>query len=529
MDKELMNREVLCHVDTRQIQRYMFRSNTMLDTVGASDLMIHILDDAILHALRTVDPPVPDDQFDFSLDPEGELPYFRNPSVQFQLITCQAGNAIFIVRTGALAQKIIRSISRYYLEHGRTLNVSAAAVEKTDYFGNDIFNLYRKLNAAKAASDTLEPLGTLPVCIREHMTGEPVVGYDPIFGDPVSMSSRLRRQEARLRENPVTMQDIHTSPGYDGKNYRAVIHADGNNIGITIGRILQESVDYEDGIRTRRAIGQGLKATMSRIMSRTMKDLEDYYHRVTGKNDGFEKEFLIVHVAGDDINCVCNASWVFPFFRFFYANLKGEYVWKTDTIEVPLYICGGVAFVTEDNAYHPAFSLAEECCSNAKKAAKETCNLRNGLAGNWIDFQMLNNPNSQNLEMLREQSYITTEGISLLMRPYCLDPEADSREISVRKLLNHIRVMKTLKLEPVQNMMLRQSYLLGKENFKAFLAQMKSKGKDLKALLGSPLYKDSEKQSHATWFDAAELLDFIPDDFVDLDSMTVGEDEEKSC
>ena len=58
---------------------------------------------------------------------------------------------------------------------------------------------------------------------------------------------------------------------------------------------------------------------------------------------------------------------------------------------------------------------------------------------------------------------------------------------------------------------------------------MKSKGKDLKTLLGSPLYKDNEKQSHATWFDAAELLDFIPDDFVDLDYMTVGEDEEKLC
>ena len=74
MDKELMDREVLCILDTRQIQRYMFQSNTMLDTVGASDLMIHILDDAILNALRTVNPPVPEDQYDFSLDPEGDSP-----------------------------------------------------------------------------------------------------------------------------------------------------------------------------------------------------------------------------------------------------------------------------------------------------------------------------------------------------------------------------------------------------------------------------------------------------------------------
>ena len=528
MDRELMNREVLCILDTRQIQRYMFRSNTMLDTVGASDLMIHILDDAILNALRTVDPPVPEDQFDFSLDPEGELPYFRDTSVKFQLITCQAGNAIFIVRTGALAQKIIRSVSRYYLVHGRTLNIAAVAVEKTDNLGNDIFHLYRKLNAAKAASDTLEPIGTLPVCIREHKTGEPAIGYDSLLGDPVSMSSRIRRREARLRKNPVTMEDIHTSPGYDGKNYRAVIHADGNNIGITIGRILKEIVDYETGIRTRRAIGLGLKATMGGIMSRTMKDLKDYYHRVTGKDDGFEKEFLIVHVAGDDVNCVCNASWAFPFFRFFYANLKGACIWKTDTEDIPLYICAGIAIVTEDNAYHPAFSLAEECCSNAKKVAKEACNLRNGLAGNWIDFQLLNNPNSQNLEMLRERSYMTSEGISLLTRPYCLDPEAEGQEISVRKLLDRIRTMKALALNPVQKMVLRQSYLLGKEEFRAFLAYLKNRGTDLNTLLGSPRYTDREKRQHATWFDAAELMDFIPDDFAGLKYKAVDGGEGRS-
>ena len=528
MDNNLLEREVLCIIDTRQIQRYMFRSNTMLDTLGASDLMIHILDDAILSALKTVEPPVPEDQYDFSLDPKGELPYFRNPSVQFQLITCQAGNAIFIARTGALAQKIIRRVSRYYLEHARTLNVSAAAVEKTDNFGNDIFNMYRKLNAAKAASDTLEPMGTLPICIRENKTGEPVVGFDPVLGDPVSTSSLLRREEARRRKIMVSMEGIHTTEGSGKKNYRAVIHADGNNIGITIGRILQETPDYETGIRKRRSIGEGLKTTISGIISRTLKDLENYYHLVTGKSDGFEEEFLIVHVAGDDINCVCNAIWAFPFFHFFYKNLKGAYIWKTDTEDVPLYVCGGIAFVTENNTYHPAFSLAEECCSNAKKYAKKECNLRNGLAGNWIDFQILDNPNSQNLEMLREQSYVTPEQINLLARPYCLDPEFIEQETSYEKLMHRVRMIKTLDLDPNEKMLFRQSYLIGRENYKEFLGEMNSRGTDLTAILGSPLFTDSDKQQHAAWFDAAELSDFILTDFALLSDREADGEEERS-
>ena len=515
MDRHLMDREVLCILDTRQIQRYMFRSSTMLDTVGASDLMTHILEDAIRNAVKTADPSVPEDRYDLSLDPEGDLPYFQDPSVQFELITCQAGNAIFVARTGALAQRFIRRVSRWYLEHGRTLNLTAAAVEKTADFGKDIFNLYRKLNMAKAASDTLEPMGTLPVCIREKETGEAIVGVDALFGDSVSRSSWIRRQEARKRANPVTMTDIRTTPGRGGRNYRAVIHADGNNIGITIGRILQQTPDYEAGIRKRRAIGQGLKATFSSVLSRTMHDLEAYYHRRTGKTDGFEKEFLIVHAAGDDINCVCNAIWAFPFFRFFYANLEGRSIWKTDAEGIPLYVCGGIAFVSEEHAYHPAFKLAEECCGSAKQYARKPGNLRGGLAGNWIDFQLVHNPNSQNLEMMREQSYITPEGISLLNRPYCLDPGKEDQPYSFRKLLERISIIKTLELNPFQDMLFRQSFLLGRREHRAFLRYMKSRGTDLTDLLGSPLYTDENKRQHATWFDAAELSDLIPDNCVD--------------
>ena len=37
-----------------------------------------------------------------------EIPYFTSEKIKFQLVMCAAGNAICLVRTGALAQKIIR-------------------------------------------------------------------------------------------------------------------------------------------------------------------------------------------------------------------------------------------------------------------------------------------------------------------------------------------------------------------------------------------------------------------------------------
>lgn len=520
MDGELMDKEVLCILDTRQIQRYIFRSNSMFETVGASNLLTHILQDALLYSLNHIDPPVPEEEYDLSLDENARIPYFADPRVQFQLMTCTAGNAMFIARTGALAQKIIRKVSRYYLDHGRMLDVAAAAVERTDDLDQDLSRMYRKLDAVKASSETLAPAGTLPVCMRERRTGEPVLDFDRITGEPLSRASVQKREEAAMRSGLVRLEDIHTTTGHDGKEYRAVIHADGNNIGITVQKILKEALDYEAGIRFRRRVINNIEQTIAGVMERSIKQLKDYYQEVTGKTDGFEKEFQVVGRAGDDINCICNAIWAFPFLKLFYRNLKGAVIWKSETMETPFFACGGVAFVTADNAFHPAFFLAEDCCSNAKKVAKKKENLRNGLAGNWVDFQVLDNPNSQNLEVLRERFYMTSERISLLMRPYSLDPEAEETEISFSRLMDRVRTIRTLQLSPFQEAAFRQSYLSGKSEFRRFLFYMKKKGIDLTGLLGDPLYTDGDKQLHAAWFDAAELTDFIPFDRGRTDSCT---------
>ena len=47
MKQEWMDRPVLCIFDTRQIQAFMFRANSYYDTLGGSDLMLHILNDTL--------------------------------------------------------------------------------------------------------------------------------------------------------------------------------------------------------------------------------------------------------------------------------------------------------------------------------------------------------------------------------------------------------------------------------------------------------------------------------------------------
>ena len=106
---------------------------------------------------------------------------------------------MFLARTGRLAQKLIQKISRYYLDHAYSLNLAAAAVEKTDDLGHDIFELYKKLNNVKASAIISDPLGALPVVIREERTSQPVIGRDEVRGDYISSASLIRRREAVKR------------------------------------------------------------------------------------------------------------------------------------------------------------------------------------------------------------------------------------------------------------------------------------------------------------------------------------------
>lgn len=509
MKAELLDKEVLCLLDTRQIQKYIFRTNSFMDTLGASDLLLHILDDAILYALHNIDEPLTEEEYDIAVDPDHEIGYFTSEKVKFQLITNIAGNALCLVRTGALCQKIIRKISRYYLEQGYSLNLAAAVVEKTDNLSEDIAHVHRTVNAVKASGEISNPLGTLPVVIREKGTGNPAVCADEKSGELISSTSKILRSEAGKRASITDFAEIRTSKGGDGKKYRAVLHADGNNLGMTISSILHGKSDYREAIRTRRQINQCIYTSIWKVITDTLSELKNNYLLKYGSEEGFEKDFYVIHVGGDDINVMCNANMAFPFAEIFFKNLKNASVWETPEERVPLYACMGIAFVTPEYSFQKGFELANECCGNAKKIAKLEKNLRNGLAGNWIDFQFCDNPNSQDLDLLRNQLYVTGENINLYLRPYCMDDSCREEIFSYHSFMQRARNYRRLQLNDDMHQLMKRSYGIGKQFFTQCITAMEKSGIDLTGQLGAPLYSVKGEQKRAVWYDAVEVSDLI--------------------
>ena len=512
MDTQLLDKEVLCILDTRQIQKFMFRSNSYVDTLGGSDLMTHILDDGISFALRAIDPPLNEGEYDLSLDPDAAIPYFEDGDVLFQLMICAAGNAMFLARSGRLAQKIIRKISRYYLDHAYSLNLAAAAVEKTDDLGHDVFELYRKLNNVKTSAVVSNPLGALPVVIRESGTGEPVIGRDASHGDCISRSSFLRRREAERRESVVEFDALSATRGADGRRYRAVLHVDGNNVGITLGRLLQNTQDYQKGIRTRRRINGNLKSQFARIMKDTVAQLREYQAALHPQSRDFSHDFQIIHASGDDINCMCRADLAFPFVSFFYDNLRSAYLGEIDGRRVPLYCCTGICFAAEGTRFHAAFRMAQDCCDSAKASAKQERNLREGLACSWLDFMLCDSDRFQSLDLLRERSYVTEGNVKLILGPYCLDETAKEQPCAYGAFLRRMDALQRLEQRYGRRSLdrLRDAYLLGEFEFRDRLHRLKEQGTDLEALLGPPFYRDGDGGIRAAWYDALNAMRFMP-------------------
>ncbi len=511
MKEEWMDKEVLCIFDTRQIQRFMFRSNSYLDTLGGNDMLDDFLEKAIEYAVTHIDPPLAEDEYDLSRECDiDRVPYFVTDRVRFQIFVCAAGNAMAIVRTGRLCQKIIRKISRYYLDHAYSLNLTAAVTEKTDDLAIDMFNLYENLDAIKASSDILDPMETLPVIMREVRTGNPVTGFDKENGDYVSKASIMRRKKAGERKLLYGMNELPGTKWYDGKKYVAVIHSDGNNMGLIIGKIQRSTPNYEEGIITRRRIDKNIKTIYTGVLKKTLQELEDYYVSRGGKREEFVREFMVFHQAGDDINCMCSADLAFPFLGFFYKNLEGSTFWDEGGIRAPMYMCTGIAFVPPEDSFHAAYLLAEECCNSAKKTAKSEEHLRDGYAGNWVDFQICENAaKAQHLELLRERVFCTDEQISLLLRPYCFDKEEREQPYSWEKLCKRVQAMRELDLDADDMEKMRLSYSVGRNEFARWVQKMKKQGTDLAEKCGKPLFLTDAQTHKAVWFDTAELLPFF--------------------
>lgn len=510
-----MGNKVLAMYDVRGIQKFIYRTPYLKDAMGASIIIENIVMEALCFACEELG--ISDKVLNWENE-NGVLPYDTSEH-KVKVLYIGGGNAYVMHESRALCVEINKRMSKYVIEKTYSLQLATTYVEATENYREDYSNLMKKMQELKSTMTSAKPLGALPLMQAEMQTGFPLVQqkkegqYREASTETGIKRDTKNRKIKELEEDKFLENYINT-----GKDSRlAVIHIDGNNMGLRIRKLVSDIDDYETAVNRMRMISHSIKYAYLNTFETMKKEFET--KKIDGEN---VKRFVRkVIVAGDDITYVCNAHIALETVRFFCEKISGltmnkgldEKKTEQDVRDFGFSVCAGIAFVQSHFPFYTAYEVAESCCDEAKKAAKKPENMDGERIGNYVDFQICKNIQCRNLDETREREYVTPTKEKLLLRPYYI---ATEYEYGLKKNREKANNYKTL----VENITyfskedgvprsflkeLRNTYSLGKYRMSLLSSFLKSRNYPMPDG-GYEMY--DEETGTAKWYDALEILDY---------------------
>lgn len=524
MQGERKNVPVVAMYDIRGIQKYIFRTEKVKDAIGASAIVENIIEEALNYAVQK---KIKEDSITAELewqDDKGYLPFSLSEK-DIQVLFIGGGNAVVLYRDRLLCVEINQIMAFYILEKTYSLQLAVAIVEKTEHYSYDYKKLHQEMNRIKADMPVSGVLGTLPVMQMEIKTGYPMVSEE--FGSTESLLKKKvgENKQKNIEDKNLKIFDHLTSQkGVDST--LAVVHIDGNNMGLRIREYIAEEEDYEKAVEKMRRISYQISHSycdvfeqMSRLFNQKIANLKEYEKK--------ELPFCFIRkilTAGDDITYVCNAKIAMASVEYFSRQIaKRTMTGDAESKSIEKYgfsVCAGIAYIGSHFPFYTGYQVAEACCESAKDFAK--CHKDGERIGNFVDYQICKNAESLNLDKVRMNEYCTWSREVLLGRPYYISAESDKKASGYQvEEIHQLDFLKTSILyfqnpEKIPRSFaktLRNIYPLGENEMKLFQSFLQSRHWEMPDQSEEEYYLSSDGKKIAKWYDALELLD----DYIDLD------------
>lgn len=529
----------LAMYDVRGIQDYIFRTSKMKDAIGASHIVERLFENALGEAVKKLGLKA---ELSWA-DDNGPLIYEDSSEADVKVMYIGGGNAVVVCDSEETALDVSKIMAAYTLEHTYSLQLATAIIDKSDDYSNDYRRLMDEMVKVKDSMMVSKPLDALPVVKAEIKTGLPVSDIDyrtdlekhKTYATEVSRESRLKimagdavRRELDLEEK---VFDSYVAEKGDS-SMLAVVHIDGNNIGLRIRELISDKKDYSEAINEMRRISYSIKTAYKKVFRDMVGTFESIKAESKGtiKRDSSKWWIMKVIEAGDDITYVCNASIALATVEYFCSNIS-KYGMKDDGgSKFRFSACGGVSYFNSHFPFDIAYNVAEECCESAKSRAKEEQNRSGETVGNWVDFQFCRSVHARNLERIRNEEYVTAAGENLLRRPYYIhsadlaegNPKFNEMQDTVISYSAFVKDMKAFVQEEsnlprsyVKEM--RNTYPLGRDQMKVLQAFLKSREKEADESTGQKeikypdefYYLSEDGKYTALLYDALEVADYF--------------------
>ena len=406
-----MSNRFLSIFDLSGIQRFIFATNKMKEIVGASAVVHNALFRQLPQALGEAPDAWKQGDVTFTDADEAKIVYVGG------------GNAMVVFRDENTYRACARELSRkIFLLSGGAIRLTSAAValEEAEGLAANQKRLMAALDAEKKAGGSAVHAALLPITAYDNNNYEPLILTSD--GRATTLSRKAKRAAANTEQVFAEIKpspdmsfsyDLEDTRREDEKNYQAILHIDGNTMGIRIREYVRglTGTVWEQLTAMRR-----LSIAISGLYSDALR--ETIRETVPSDAEG-RLAFRPIVVDGDDITVMLPADRAFGFTETFMQKLAACRIDAFGSGFRPT-AAAGIAFVKLKFPFSIAYDLAESCCKNAKAVTIERCGGAAAFLANPVssmDYQVCYSNISSDLAAYRASSY-ERDGCRLTRRPY---------------------------------------------------------------------------------------------------------------
>ena len=246
---------VLAQYTIRSKQEYIFRSNRVTEIIGASDNITRSWDILFEQAEKLFEQSgVPGkktlrlaDQKEFHISEIAEA--FRTNTLHMVELFRGGGNETILFDSHDSYIKVNKAFSYYLLKKYPGLIPMAVCSEYTGDYQHDYTCLMQEADREKKRMITGQSDFILPFSMMDRNTFQPYSCVEKYEDGLVRLTAeaqvKRKRGQEISREDPEVQILDNMIIGKGEESLLAVIHADGNNMGIKISKMLEGKTDYD--------------------------------------------------------------------------------------------------------------------------------------------------------------------------------------------------------------------------------------------------------------------------------------------
>jgi len=528
--------------DTRSIQNYIYSGNRLRTNIGASYIVDRIFFDELVQG--TLKKFFPQDDFSSAEDTTWEPYKDAETSWESMKECCVAyiggGNALIFLHESKSYQDavaVVKDFTRRLLATRPGLKIGAAIGDLSITDGvinqDELSALYTTL---KKNQTTVFPAVNVPYtgltlsceingeaanfCDKYNIVNPDASGEIRFYSQETAVKSDMAEDATKdlkrrfnkifeLKNSNVRMANydfpmkIDELGQKDGESYFAVVHVDGNNMGVKF----RGCKNLSDRRKLSREIKRKTEGAFADLLLKIIaaKDSGIFNDCLTFKD--IKKNILPIRpliIGGDDVTFVCPANMAILFTKTLMEILnaetpEGTAEHLTQDSSRQMDCCAGIAILPTAYPFFRGYELAEQLCDAAKKSMRDFAKNNSDEKSSWLDYAILHGEQAPTLEQIRKRSYSGVRG-SLHFGPYRIANKdaknAATRRKNIENLLSCTTQFPSV-LGQGKFKELRDVLQHGKDDTAKYLQQLKRLDKDLPSVPDWESFMDRRRRRAA--------------------------------